>query len=113
TFAARSQDHVAVASSGTMALAAWVEQTDRTQMARIVAARFDGTGQRLDGQGIEVAPLFDAVGGAGGNAPAVSWDGTSFVVAWLHGDGGNRYTISAARVSPAGALRDPTGGFPV
>ncbi|MBK7863389.1 MAG: hypothetical protein IPJ65_33270 [Archangiaceae bacterium] len=112
-FAAPNQDRVAVASNGTLALAAWVEQLDRSSDARLVAARFDGSGRRLDGVGIEVAPRFDSIGGAGGYSPSVTWDGTSFLVAWSHANGSNGMTVSAARVSPGGALLDPPGGFAV
>jgi hypothetical protein len=44
------------------------------------------------------------------NRPAVAWDGTTFVVAWL--DDSNGGSVRAARVATTGTVLD-VGGVPV
>ena len=97
----------AVAFDGTTYLVVWEEQ--RPAASRdIYAARVSEAGVVLDPVGI---PISKAAGNQ--RAPAVAFDGSSFVVVWQ--DDRSPSTgpdVYAARVSAAGLLLDP-GGIPI
>jgi len=91
-------------------LVAWCEdsrQADRPT-ADVYCARIEPrTGKLLDPEGIAVCSALDLQ-----EWPAVSFDGTNFLVAWQDFRSGERYDIYAARVTPEGKVLD-RDGFPV
>src|SRR5687767_13867454 len=97
----------AVAFDGTNYLVVWQEQ--RPGATRdLYAARVSEAGVVLDPLGI---PISKAAGSQW--APAVAFDGSSFVVVWQDDrSAATRPDVYGARVSPAGVLLDP-GGTPI
>ena len=97
----------AVAFDGTYYLVVWQEQ--RPNASRdIYAARVSEAGVVLDLLGI---PISKAAGTQ--SAPAVAFDGSSFVVVWQDDRSApTRPDVYGARVSAAGVLLDP-GGIPI
>ena len=97
----------AVAFDGTNYLVVWQEQ--RPNASRdIYAARVSEAGVVLDLLGI---PISKAAGTQ--SAPAVAFDGSSFVVVWQDDRSApTRPDVYGARVSAAGVLLDP-GGIPI
>ena len=71
---------------------------------RIVGSRVGTDGSVLDPAGVTISPTseFDA-------KPAVAFDGTNHLVAWDDDRNDQWGDIYAARVSPAGAVLDPSG----
>lgn len=108
SLAAPAQARSAIASSGSGALAVWLEHRGGWP-ASVRGARLDTDGVSLDLDGFDVA--VGAYEGGGFEVLAASWNGTDYVVAWSdRGRGGNtRDDVYAARVSPAGLVREPTG----
>ena len=101
--AGSEQKYPAVAFDGTNFLAVWVDNRDSGD--DVFAARVTPQGTLLDPSGIAVstAPYDQAY-------PAVTFDGTDFLVAWSDDWRSNPNTdIYAARVTPQGAVLDPTG----
>ncbi|HEY4122342.1 MAG TPA: MYXO-CTERM sorting domain-containing protein, partial [Byssovorax sp.] len=92
----------AVAFDGAQYLVVWAD--DRTGYDNIWGARVG-----LDGAPIDATPF--AIGSAAANqtSPAVAFDGTNFVVAWVDARDNADGDIYAARVSQAGAVLDPQG----
>ncbi|WP_375744367.1 MYXO-CTERM sorting domain-containing protein [Corallococcus interemptor] len=72
----------------------------------IYATRIDAEGNVLDPAGI---PLCTAPSAQ--EAPAVTWDGKQFLVAWSDNRERGRYAIYGARVSPDGTVTTPPDGF--
>ncbi|MBL8923213.1 MAG: hypothetical protein JNJ54_30460 [Myxococcaceae bacterium] len=101
SIAANQQSTPALASDGTSFLAAW--QDFRDGGADVFAIRVALTGAFLD-----AAPFVVSAAPGNESVPAVAFDGTNYVVAWsdLRTPVAQVY---AARVSPAGAVLDPTG----
>lgn len=99
-----SQSAPAVAFDGHQFLAVW--EDTRTGVKNIFAARMLPDGTSLDGAGF---PL--SASPAAQRAPAVTFDGSHFMVAWEDDRSGNT-DIQAARVTPQGTVVD-TGGFRV
>ena len=96
----------AVAFDGTTYLVVWQEL--RSGASRdIYAARVSEAGVVLDPLGI---PISKAAGAQG--APAVTFDGSSFVVVWQDDRSSTGPDVYGARVSAAGVLLDP-GGIPI
>jgi hypothetical protein len=99
------QSEIAVASDGANFLAVW-DGCSAGGGCGIYASRVDSTGTVLDSTPIAIvnAP-------AGGNAPAVAFDGQNYLVAYVDrrttGGSGNS-NISATRISPSGTLLDGT-----
>jgi hypothetical protein len=92
--AVRNQDQVAAADNGSVTLYAW--RDTRRGGSDIFGARVKHDGTVLDPNGIELA------GGSGDESePALSWDGTQWLLAW--NDGGE---VKVQRVSATGALPD-------
>ncbi len=105
--AGQQRNAPAVAFDGATYLVVWQEQ--RPGASRdIYAARVSGAGVVLDPLGI---PISKAAGSQG--APAVAFDGSSFLVAWQDDrSASTRPDVYGARVSAAGVLLDP-GGIPI
>jgi large repetitive protein len=92
--AVRDQDQVAAADNGSVTLYAW--RDTRRGGGDIFGARVRHDGTVLDPNGIELA------GGSGDESePALSWDGTQWLLAWT--DAGE---VKIQRVSASGALPD-------
>ncbi|HTW92053.1 MAG TPA: hypothetical protein VMH22_10135 [bacterium] len=92
------QHDPAVAFDGTVFLVVWSEIRDTVRDIR--GARVTPAGTVLDPAGIEIST---APGGQ--FYPAVTYDGTNFVVVWSYTQGGI-HGIHGARVSSAGAVLD-------
>lgn len=95
--AVRSQEHVAAAGDGATTLFAWVDL--RSGNPDIYAARVQADGTVLDPNGIAVAST-----GSGETAPAVSWNGSEWLVVFVKDGSG----IYGARVAPDGEVLDPS-----
>jgi hypothetical protein len=105
--AAQQRYAPAVAFDGTTYLVVWQEQRPGATKD-IYAARVSEAGVVLDPLGIPISK-------AAGNqwAPAVAYDGSSFVVVWQDDrSASTRPDVYGARVSAAGVLLDP-GGTPI
>jgi hypothetical protein len=97
----------AVASDGTTYLVVWEEQLPAASRD-LYAARVSEAGVVLDPVGI---PISKAAGNQ--RAPAVAFDGSSFVVVWQDDRSPSTgLDVYGARVSAAGLLLDP-GGIPI
>jgi hypothetical protein len=96
--AVRSQEGVAAAANDSLTLYAWTDF--RSGNADIYAARVRHDGTVLDPNGIAVA-----ITGTGETAPAVSWSGSEWLVAWERGG----FSIYAARIGTDGEVLDPAG----
>jgi len=96
------QVFAAVAFDGTNYLVTWENSTDDS--CYICGARVTPAGIVLDTAGIRISTA------AGYQAcPAISFDGTDFLVAWMDTRNDSAYDIYGARVTPAGVLLDTTG----
>lgn len=102
--AAGDQGPPAVAFDGTNHLVAWSDGT--TTSSDILATRVSPAGAVLDGTSLVIA---NATGAQ--TAPAVAFDGTSFVVAWGDKRSGLG-DVYAARIDAAGVVQNP-GGVPM
>jgi hypothetical protein len=97
--AVRSQESVAAAANDSLTLFAWTDlRADGGGDVYAARVRHDGT--VLDPNGIEVA-----VSGAPEGAPAVSWNGSEWLVVWER----NGSSVYAARVAPDGEVLDQPG----
>jgi len=101
--AANAQMAPAVAFDGTNYLVVWVDNRAGGS-TDIYAARLSPTGTILDGSGI---PISVAPGDQ--TAPAVVFDGTNYLVAWVDGRSGTATDIFGSRVTKAGSVLDTTG----
>jgi large repetitive protein len=96
------QVFAAVAFDGTNYLVVWENSTDDSCNVR--GARVSPAGVVLDTAGIRISA------GAGFQAcPALSFDGTDFLVAWMDTRNDSAYDVYGARVTPAGVLLDTSG----
>jgi hypothetical protein len=102
--ASGSQNRVTVDFDGTNYLVAWLDR--RSDIAGdIYAARVSPAGTVLDPAGIAVS----AAPGVVEFNPAVAFDGTNHLVAWTDQRRSALGDIYGTRVSPAGAVLDPSG----
>ena len=100
--ATSDQLYPAVAFDGTDFLVVW--QDERSGESDIYGARMTKDGAVLDPSGIAVSTAaYDQ------SFPAVSFDGTNFLVVWQDEREDEFGDIYGARVSMAGAVLDPTG----
>ncbi|HET8539400.1 MAG TPA: Ig-like domain-containing protein [Anaeromyxobacter sp.] len=102
--AAAAQVYPVVAANGGDWLVVWYDyRTSATTNADVYGARVSGAGEVLDPSGIAISA------GAGYQTdPAVAWNGANYLVVWSDDRNGSN-DIYGARVSPAGAVLDPTG----
>jgi uncharacterized repeat protein (TIGR01451 family) len=98
TTSANGETQVAAAADGANHFVVWVD--DRGGTRAIYGARVDGaTGASLDPTGILLSPTASSE-----FTPAVSFNGSQYLVVWLGSAG-----IRGARVSTAGTVLDPNG----
>ncbi|MGA9520690.1 MAG: Ig-like domain-containing protein, partial [Myxococcaceae bacterium] len=90
-----------IAFDGSNYLVAWAERRSNTE---IIGSRVSTSGVVLDSGGLPIS-----VGAGDQNAPALTWDGTNFIVAWTDGRHGTNREIFAARLNSNGSLLDPAG----
>jgi hypothetical protein len=101
---ANNQLEPVVAFDGTNFMIVWKDT--RGASPAIFAARVRADGTALDDAGFPVAPGT----GAQQREPAIAFDGTNFLVAWLDfREGENAGNIVAARVTRDGTVLDPEG----
>jgi hypothetical protein len=105
---ADSRSEPTVASFGSTFLVAWDHHHDGSGATEdVYASRVDADGSVLDPTGIPIA-----------TAPGLDWapeatsDGTNVLVVWTSGAPGWSPTVRGTRVTPSGAVLDPSG-FPV
>jgi hypothetical protein len=96
------QNPVAIASSGTESMIVWNERNADADQAALLAARIDPQGALLDTtpKVIATAVIADA-------APAITWDGSSYVVAWTEAKQSNfgpMDSVITQRVGKNGSL---------
>ena len=94
-------DYPTVAFDGTNYLVAWAAGG-----YEIFGARVSPPGTVLDPGGIVISAR---VGSRGEESPALAFNGTNYLVAWEAYEPGDYYDSFGARVSPAGAVLDPSG----
>jgi hypothetical protein len=93
----------AVASDGTNYLVVWPDSRSGTS-SDIYGARVSAAGAVLDGSGIAVSTADNYQ-----MDPAVTYDGTNYLVVWADRRSGTDWDIYGARVSAAGAVLDGSG----
>ncbi|MFY0521906.1 hypothetical protein ACN28I_01400 [Archangium gephyra] len=100
-----SQYNPAIAHNGTSFLVVWHDYRNSGSYD-IYGARVSNTGTVLDTTGIRISNAINWQ-----YAPAVTHDGTNFLVVWHDSRGGN-YDIYGSRVSNTGTVLD-LGGIPI
>jgi hypothetical protein len=98
-----NQKFPAVAFDGTNFLVVW-EDYRNGSYSDIYGARVTPTGTVLDSSGISISTAAQSQ-----ESPVVTFDGTSFLVAWHDYRNGDTSDIYGARVTPDGAVLDPVG----
>ncbi|WP_437550013.1 MYXO-CTERM sorting domain-containing protein [Sorangium sp. So ce367] len=103
-----AQSDAAVASDGTNFLVVWSDWrgdlTTSSDGADLYAARIAPDGTVLDPRGIPIS-----TGPGAQEQPAISWDGTNYLVAWSDHQTGTNSQVYATRVSPLGSVLNPGG----
>jgi hypothetical protein len=74
---ARWQGPVAIASSGSETFAVWEERIGDASQMSLVGARVDSKGALLDASPKQIAAAV-----APAYAPAITWDGSTYIIAW-------------------------------
>jgi hypothetical protein len=97
------QDVPEVGFDGTNVLVVWQDRRSGPAMD-IYGARVSRSGKVLDSSGIPISTATNHQSG-----PAVSFDGTNFLVVWQHRLSGPASDVYGTRVSRAGAVLDGTG----
>ncbi|ABS25884.1 cell wall/surface repeat-containing protein [Anaeromyxobacter sp. Fw109-5] len=100
--AGSSQGRPAVASDGSGYLVVWNDT--RSGTSDVYGSRVGADGQILDLSGLAITAEADAQ-----QSPEVAFEGAYYVVAWHDRRSGVAFDAHAARVTPAGAVVDPSG----
>ncbi|MBP6964854.1 MAG: hypothetical protein KBC96_10660 [Armatimonadetes bacterium] len=95
------QSNPAIASSGTIYLAVWVDMRDAGRPSDLYAARIADDGTVLDPLGIRLTTNASVAG-----RPDVCWNGESFFIVYAGNSGVVGTRILSLRVSPNGAVLD-------
>lgn len=101
--AAGGRGSPAVCSGGTSFLVVWRDERDSNRM-EIYGARVTPQGKVLDARGLAIARA-----GRQQTNPAVSFDGSDFLVVWRDVHDANELDIHGARVSTKGKVLDSAG----
>jgi hypothetical protein len=99
TPAPADQGQQAVASDGTDFAVAWLDERNQNGpffTIDVYAARLNAAGVVLDPAGVRLSST------GGGGAPAIDWDGRSYLVAWRNG--GNVVGVRMSRTGTVGPL---------
>jgi hypothetical protein len=103
--AASSQSSPAVAWNGTDFLVVWEDGRSGSFIdSDIYGARVSTAGSVLDATGIPITTASFVQ-----YAPAVAWNGITFLVVWSDLRSGSSFDIYGARVNGTGSVLDPTG----
>jgi hypothetical protein len=102
-----TQDHQVVAFDGTNYMVVWRDYRDDDADCDIYGTRVSQSGTVLDPVGIPIS-----VGARGEHCPAISFDGTNFLVVWCEVRGSSHVGVWGTRVSQSGTVID-TAGFPI
>lgn len=92
-----------VARGGERFLVVWQDLRSRQQW-EIYGALVDAAGRAPDAGNLPVS-----IGSGSRKYPAVAWNGRTFLVVWMQERSGSGWDIMGARVTPDGAVLDPTG----
>jgi hypothetical protein len=101
------QQHPAISFDSTNFLVVWQDNRNDVAASDIYGARVTPQGDVLDPAGFVVSQAVQ-----GQNDPAISFDGTNYLVAWQDRRDSVSSHIYGARVTPAGAVLD-TNGFAI
>jgi hypothetical protein len=101
------QSEPAIAFGGGNYLVVWTDERVQPSVGRIFGTRVSPTGVVLDPTGVAISPA-TRPDGHGASEPAVAWNGTCWLTAWVDDTQG---ALFAARVSDQGVVLDTGSTF--